>query len=196
MIAQHHGEDQYRTIQVRAQNTGKCMEDQSNGVHLHLGSGKCHWGGWVNIDGSNNRADVICNIQDLPFGCDYADRIAAIHVFEHFYQWEAIDLLREWRRVLKPGGKLILEMPCMDLVFSHIAACLMKGVAPNKYLSWLPLWGDPRYKDPSMCHKWGYFKNDVASLLSEAGFIEIKQEEPRYHFKERDMRVTARKAGA
>jgi hypothetical protein len=99
----------------------------------------------------------------------------------------------EWKRVLKPGGKLILELPCMDKVFSHIAACVLENKPMKMAFTVLPLWGDPRYKDPAMAHKWGYCKADLAQLLTDAGFIDVQDEEPRYHFPVRDMRFTAKK---
>lgn len=137
-------------------------------------------------------ADLNADLRALPLPDDYADRIAAIHVMEHFYQWEVADLLAEWKRVLKPGGALILELPCMDKVFAYIADGIKRGkVSPN--FSWLALWGDPRHKDPAMCHRWGYFACDMQHILGKAGFAEIKHETARYHFPTRDMRFTATK---
>lgn len=127
----------------------------------------------------------------LPFPDGHADRAAAIHVFEHFYLWQTPALLAEWKRVLKPGGKLVLELPCMDYVIGHIAMRMAKGEKPQAYMSWLPLWGDPRYKSPAMAHKWGYFKGDIVQALTNAGFKDVRLEEARYHFPHRDMRVSA-----
>lgn len=177
---------------VFAQNTGVCMEDPlaEGEVALNLGSGALRWDGWVNIDGFNDRADLRCDLKKLPYPDNHADRIIAVHVFEHFYLWETDGLLDEWRRVLKPGGKLILELPCMDKVCTHIQLRLNKGVAPAPFMSWLAFWGDPKYEDPAMCHKWGYFKHDMEKILLKR-FVSMSHEPPRYHFIQRDMRVTA-----
>jgi SAM-dependent methyltransferase len=129
----------------------------------------------------------------LPFPDNHADRAAAIHVFEHFYYWDAPKFLREVKRVLKSGGKLVLELPCMDKVFSHISIRLRKGESPSPTFSWFALWGDPRYEAPAMTHKWGYFKADMHRLLTDAGFIDVQGEEPNYHFPRRDMRCVATK---
>lgn len=102
-------------------------------------------------------------------------------------------MLAEWLRVLKPGGKLILELPCMDKVFSHISVRLRKGESPSPAFSWLAIWGDPQHKDAAMCHRWGYFKSDMVKVLTDAGFVNVCDEQPRYHFEVRDMRVTATK---
>jgi SAM-dependent methyltransferase len=162
-------------------------------IALNLGSGRIRWPGWVNVDAFSDRADLGADLLRLPLPNDHADRIAAIHVFEHFYLWETEALLAEWKRVLKPGGSLVLELPCMDKVFGYIAARLAKNEQPAPAFSWLALWGDPKHKSPAMCHRWGYFKSDMGKVLTDAGFTEIRNEEPRYHFPCRDMRMTATK---
>lgn len=127
----------------------------------------------------------------LPFADGHADRVCSVHLFEHLNYWDALPALREWLRVLKPGGKVILELPCMDKVLNHIFIRMKKGESPSPTFSWFALWGDPRYKATEMQHKWGYFKSDIQRLLAEAGFVQIQDEEPNYHFPTRDMRFTA-----
>lgn len=124
---------------------------------------------------------------------NHADVIAAIHVIEHFYVWEVPAVLSEWQRILKPGGVLILELPDMQKVAKYLKACLDEGKPFWAQMSWWAMWGDPRYQDPAMCHKWGYTKPMMKETLRDAGFVEIEMSEPRYHLKQRDMRVTARK---
>lgn len=79
----------------------------------------------------------------------------------------------------------------MDKVMNHIFLRMKKGEGPSPAYSWLALWGDPKYEDPGMMHRWGYFKNDLVKMLSEAGFEDLKDEQPNYHFPDRDMRFTA-----
>jgi predicted SAM-dependent methyltransferase len=135
-------------------------------------------------------ADVQSDLKALPFEDNYADRIAAIHVIEHFYRWEAEDVLREWMRVLKPGGQLILELPCMDKVFDYIVQCYQQRVPTSPTFSWLPLWGDPKHKDPAMCHRYGYTAAMIVQILRDVGFQDVKYSKATYHFPERDMRIT------
>ncbi len=102
-------------------------------------------------------------------------------------------MLAEWKRVLKPGGKLILEMPCMDKVIMHLHHCDKNGLNISPTMSWFVFWGDPKYKSPEMGHKWGYTKDMMHEALKEAGFVDIWFDEPRYHFPMRDMRIEASK---
>lgn len=167
---------------------------------LNLGSGDIHWDKWVNIDGNpdgwNPKAkqpDVVADITNLPFDDNYADAIAAIHVLEHFYLWDVQGILEGWKRVLKPGGKLIIELPSMEKVFRYIANALDQKLPMSATFSFHPLWGDPKYKHPAMQHKWGYFFPMLKQELVKAGFENIQLDKPRYHFPNRDMRVTALK---
>lgn len=180
---------------IRAQNSLQCVEEPigEGEIALHLGSGSRYWNGWVNVDLYAERVDVACDLRKLDFPDNYADRAVSVHVLEHFYLWEVQPLLEEWRRVLKPGGRLAVELPCMDKVFGHIAARMKKGEAPNPIFSWLPIWGDPSYGRPEMGHKWGYSLSDLKSLLEKAGFVDVQLTEARYHFPQRDMRAEAKK---
>ncbi len=125
----------------------------------------------------------------MEIASDSADAVAAIHVLEHFYEWEAFDLLTEWKRILKPGGKMILELPCMDKVFGYVTRCVQAKEPMQPFMTLMAMYGDPKHKDPAMCHKWGYFTKPLVSLLESVGMREIKVCNPRYHFPFRDMRL-------
>lgn len=82
---------------------------------------------WVNVDnlhsvllpGTNERANLDSepNYIDhdisngLPFADDQADGILLSHVIEHFDCMGAVGLLKECRRVLKPGGVVLVSVP-------------------------------------------------------------------------------------
>jgi len=132
-------------------------------------------------------------LEKLPFPDEYADTAIAIHVIEHFYYWDVHNVLLEWNRVLKAGGTLILELPCMNKIVKYMADCLEKNQDFNVQMTWLALWGDPRYKSVDMCHKWGYAKSQIMQELQLAGFTDVRFETPRYHVPNRDMRVVATK---
>lgn len=59
--------------------------------------------------------DVEVTGVDLPFPDNYADAIMSSHVIEHFFN--PIKALREWYRVIKPGGYIYIICPHKDRTF-------------------------------------------------------------------------------
>ena len=186
----HFMGSEIRGGKIFAQNSGCNVEDRYPTAY-NLGSGRAHWAGWINVDLNESEADLQCDLRSLAVESDSADAVAAIHVLEHFYQWEAEEVLTEWRRILKPGGKMILELPCMDKVLRYIGLCIEKKEPLQDFMTAFALWGDPKYKDPAMCHRWGWSMKQLHDVMENVGMREIEFVEPRYHFKFRDMRVEA-----
>lgn len=162
-------------------------------IRLDLGAGHFRQKGWVAVDQEDNYAhlaanykplDVIADVTKLPFPDDYADEARAIHVIEHFYAWEVVDVLTEWVRVLKPGGMLAIECPCLEKVLKLME---VPQVEP-RYTYWA-LYGDPRHKRPEMMHKWAYTTLALTRLMAQVGLVNLRPEPPQFHFPVRDMRV-------
>lgn len=60
-------------------------------------------------------ADFTCDVSRcLPFADQTADCIIARHILEHCI--DVVSTLKEWRRVLKPFGKLIIAVPNQELL--------------------------------------------------------------------------------
>lgn len=161
-------------------------------VRLNLGCGAKHWAGFTNVDFASNasgkKPEVEADLRALPFPDNHADEAHAIHVIEHFYPWETQDVLKEWKRVLKPKGILVLELPCLEKIIGHLNHDIV-----DMRLTWWGLYGDPKYKDPHMMHRWAYSVKMMEDALAEAGFENIWHGEPLFHKKERDMRFEAQK---
>lgn len=166
-------------------------------VRLNLGCGDKILRGYENVDVVASRLgrtpDVLCDLHDLAvFPDDYADEVMAIHVVEHFWRWEIEDVLREWVRVLKPGGSMVLECPNL------ISACEEFLRDPERHSGqgqegqrtmWV-FYGDPAWKDPYMNHRWGYTPESLKALMEAVGLVEVRQEPAQYKLREpRDMRV-------
>ncbi len=141
--------------------------------------------------------DVLCDLHKLePFEDNAVDEILSVHVIEHFWRWEVLEIVKEWTRVLRPGGKMILECPnlitaCEELLRNPESAS-HQGVAGQKTM-WV-LYGDPAWQDPLMVHRWGYTPASLAQLMAEAGLVNIRQEPAQFKMKEqRDMRIVGEK---
>lgn len=174
-------------------------------VKLNLGCGDKILPGYVNVDVAESRAgarpDVLCDLHALtPFEDNSADEILAVHVVEHFWRWEVADVLAEWLRVLRPGGTMVLECPNLAAACEAFLADPDAGAQPGpegQRTMWV-FYGDPRWRDPLMVHRWGYTPQSLAALMTEVGLANVRQEPARFKLREpRDMRLVGKKpAGA
>lgn len=155
--------------------------------------------GYTNIDivqTGDNPPDILCDAKKVPLGDGCADEIMCIHGFEHFYRWECDELILEWRRLLKIGGALVLELPdlmkcCENIVSGHT----FSGKHPDQAGMW-GIYGDPRLESPFMTHRWGWTPKILQQFLKANGFIDIEAQETKFHpagRARRDMRMVARK---
>jgi SAM-dependent methyltransferase len=160
-----------------------------------LGAGKKHWDGWINVDAFRGlgHAELIADVRSLPLETGMAAQAVAIHVLEHLHRWEAVDVLREWARILQPGGQLVIEVPCMDKVYAYIRGLKAGQTQVSAQMTAWAFWGDPTYHDASMMHKWGYCLHELIELMQEAGLQGVQEAPTRYHLARRDMRITGRK---
>jgi len=167
-------------------------------VKLNLGCGDKILPGYVNVDVVQERAgkqpDISCDIKKLTvFPDNHADEILAVHVVEHFWRWEVEDVIKEWVRVLKPGGKMILECPNLISACQEFLKNPESGALPGpegQRTMWV-FYGDPGWKDPLMIHRWGYTPRSLGYLMHVAGLIDLKQEPAQFKLREpRYMRVT------
>jgi hypothetical protein len=169
-------------------------------MKLNIGCGRHVLDGWTNIDiqqspHGTKPPDIMCDIRQIPLPDECADEIMAIHVFEHFYKWEVNGVLAEWRRLLKPGGLMVLELPDLLLCARNLINRTM-----GRHVDQLSMWGiygDPRAEDPYMHHKWGWTPDTITVLLRENGFRKtLVTGETQWHRSGRelrDMRVEARR---
>jgi len=102
-----------------------------DGMVLNLGCGAHKIEGAINIDINDSEiegqggmitqgtvAEEVLDVTDLPYEDAFADTIIASHLLEHLI--DPLSALQEWRRVLKPGGDLILIVPDQARVNSQV----------------------------------------------------------------------------
>jgi SAM-dependent methyltransferase len=170
-------------------------------VKLNLGCGDKILAGYVNVDVAPSRAgkkpDVICDLHRLEgFADGAAEEILAVHVVEHFWRWEVVEVLREWARVLEPGGAMILERPNLLSACQQFLADpeTFSGPGPEGQRTMWVFYGDPRWRDPLMVHRWGYTPRSLAGIMREAGLTDLRQEPAQFKLREpRDMRIVGLK---
>lgn len=149
-------------------------------VYLNLGCWHREIPGWIHVDLCDMpHIDFKTNINDLSmFEDNSVDLIYSSHSFEYFDVKEAPDVLKEWYRVLKPGGILRLAVPDFD---SLINLYTSTGDI-NKILG--PLFGRMEIETKSsktmLFHKTTYTLRSMKDLLESNGFSNIH----RYDWKE------------
>jgi SAM-dependent methyltransferase len=152
-------------------------------IRLNVGAGDKYLPGFCNID-RHGHQDINSDAFPLPFPTDHADELWAIHLLEHLPRRDASPVLTEWFRVLKPGGKLVLELPCLD----KIAKLIVKG-EKNIRLTVMGIFGDPRDPKPDMMHQWCWSEAELTEALCSVGFERVTVCEPIFHLAARDMRI-------
>lgn len=144
-----------------------------NELRLNLGSGQRKFGEdgspWVNIDCQERwNPDLLCDISKLPYEDGTVEMAVAHHTLEHFGLTEGQDALKEWRRVLQPGGTLLVFVP-------DLAALAKRWLAGgiNDYIYAVNLYG-AYMGDEADRHRWGFCYRSLHAALIEAGFRKVK----------------------
>jgi predicted SAM-dependent methyltransferase len=187
-----------------------------DGPMLNVGSGPAAAAGWVNIDGSwqarlaGHRwlARAISKMlgvevghwppgvqyRNVKQGLGYEDgSVAAVyasHLVEHLYREEALTLLREIRRVLKPGGVCRIVVPDVAAIVGWYLAnrrepAAQKQQPSSDLLMGMMLLRPARPRGRGLLglvrqwtdlheHKWMYDEEGLLALFAEAGFTDAQ----------------------
>lgn len=113
------GEKKYYLVkgQVRKVNwlvsKPKIPKLKDNKRFIHLGCGKINHPDFINVDLClYPHIHYLRDIGDLTIFSDgFADLIYACHCLEHIPHPKVVSVLKEWSRVLKPGGILRISVP-------------------------------------------------------------------------------------
>lgn len=145
-------------------------------LKLHLGCGKKHFEGYINIDlRKTGAADLVCDIRKLPYPDNSVELIETYHVIEHLPRHDLPKVLKAWHRILVPGGKLIIECPDFDKAVKEYMAGNEKRIDS--------IFGLQRF--PGDTHMFGYNFKRLKTLLERTNFNNIKEKEPQdYHGKD------------
>ncbi|MEJ7596924.1 MAG: methyltransferase domain-containing protein [Kofleriaceae bacterium] len=169
-----------------AEQTERLGIDGKRDLKLHLGAGPTRLPGWVNSDIAPSELSF-----NLSWGLPVADGTVAFafagHVFEHLYfAGEALQLLREVRRVLQPGGVFRFQIPDMGLFLERYAAddreffahwrkhaTKMFGVFETPMETVMMYSQVGRAASEFFAHKMGYDFETIEKLAHRAGFTTV-----------------------
>lgn len=147
-------------------------------IKLYLGSGKRFIPGFIHIDLDDYpHLAYKHNIADLPMFSDKSvDLIYTSHSFEYFDRQEGEKVLKEWHRVLKPGGILRIAVPDFEAI-THVYLKYNKDLEHKGILG--PLFGrmdiKEKGKNKTIYHKTVYDFKSLKKMLQMAGFKNIRR---------------------
>jgi len=98
----------------------KLLAELRKRVHtgLHLGSGSTKLEGLINCDLFDPEADLKADAKDLSMFADGSiDLIESHHMIEHLSFADTESALKEWHRVLRPRGLLVISCPDIFRIF-------------------------------------------------------------------------------
>jgi predicted SAM-dependent methyltransferase len=162
--------------QRSVRRAGLVVQDSSR---LHLGCGWNRKPGWVNVD-----VDSGCDLQldlrrPLPIADDTVSEIYSEHLLEHLaYPADAVNLLRECFRVLRPGGVISVGVPDAGQLLLAYAKDDTEYIR-EAWERWEPEWCSTAMDSVNYtfrqdgAHQYAYDEETLAGALNAAGFTAI-----------------------
>ncbi|MCX5786852.1 MAG: hypothetical protein NTX59_14310 [Elusimicrobia bacterium] len=139
-------------------------------MKLNIGCGYNRLAGYINIDSNPGApADKIMPAHNLDFAGGSVEEIKALQLIEHLGFFKTKYFLSECRRVLEPGGRLIIETPDIAKTFEVF---LNGGEAQKEAaLGWV--YGS---ETKGMNHLYCFPAELLAAIIKEAGFEIIESD--------------------
>jgi predicted SAM-dependent methyltransferase len=169
-------------------------------IKLHLGCGGVRWKDFINVDlhpakagekdSSRNGcvADAFADMRSLGLDCGTVDEIFTSHTIDHFTRWEALTMFHEWFGMLKPGGRIVIEV-------ADFWRCVLWLFHPSKrkrHLGRTQFYGNQWDGIDYETHRYLWSASELRRELEIVGFRSVQvSHRTETHYPGRDMRVTA-----
>jgi len=143
-------------------------------MKINLGCGWRNFGSdWVHIDnGDYEHLDYKTDVsKPLPLEDNVADLIYASHVIAYFDREQIKEILKDWYRVLKPGGVIRLATPdfyTMIKLYDDGGILTLEGILG-------PLYGRMSMGEETIYHRTTYDFPSLKNVLEECGFNFVKR---------------------
>lgn len=146
---------------------------------VHLGCGRNHLPGWINVDLIGKGADVTWDIRrPLPFPDASVEAVFTEHVLEYMPYSVVIGVLREIRRSLVPGGVARVVLPDAGFYARHYATGdadeVLRRMRPGRPTPLLVL----REVFQEYGHRTAFDADTLVLLFRAAGFDAVELSKP------------------
>lgn len=146
---------------------------------LNLGCGENKMDGYINVDiRSEVNPDVVWDLEEFPYPWNDSsiDEIHTSHTVEHIPYQKQDTMMKEFFRILKSGGKLIITCPDIQYLFEHYVYGDGSdgGLGHPHFMMEHFIFGGQDYE--YNFHKAGYTPAIMRIRLERAGFKIIKIE--------------------
>ncbi len=206
----------YRPHDIKALENNRILQEivdrkdplkDGQGKKLHLGCGGKRIDGYVNVDlFDGSKVDEVFEFDVIPYKDNTISAIYSEHALEHVPFARAERALKEWHRVLKPGGKVTLYIPDFEECCKAYLNAPLESQRFMETRAWYKLTiygvqesqgGEP---DEAQIHMCGFSKAEIRIVMERNGFIVDSVEnyggpgqKPSYGTP--SMAIMARKAG-
>jgi predicted SAM-dependent methyltransferase len=149
-------------------------------MKLHLGCGKRYLEGFFHIDIAHfPHIDLISSIDKLDaFENNSCELIYSSHSLEYFDRFQTVQVLKEWNRVLKKGGRLLLTVPDFrKLVEIYLETSNLANIIGPLFGRW-PLFDAQNEVINTLYHRTVWDRQSLSAALEEAGFEDVEEFDP------------------
>jgi predicted SAM-dependent methyltransferase/glycosyltransferase involved in cell wall biosynthesis len=161
----------------------KKVKKDGKGKKLNLGCGGKSVDGFVNVDiYKSPKIEEVFDMGDIPYLDNTIGAIYSEHALEHVSFERVEEVLKEWNRVLIPGGELILYMPDFELCCQEYLRAPLEHPHFMNTRAWFKytIYGIQKSQggepDEAQFHLSGYSKEEIRVVVERNGFIVDKIE--------------------
>lgn len=181
---------EYTNFYVKRNGLINCKRYNKD-IRLNLGAGGINYDNYLSVDLYDKRSHIIMDITKLDFEDNSISEILASHVFEHLNPYHIQQILSDWFKAIKPGGKLIMEMPNIEEL------CRRFGTASKseRYGILNAIYGSVNTTDKggqdeiTSPHLFGWWPEALWDFLTLTGFINVQFMQEKIPHPESNLRV-------
>ena len=145
---------------------------------LQLGSGFVSIPGFWNIDSDYFlNPDIVAGVEKIKLADNAVQTLYCVHILEHVDRTKKMQILREWFRVLKPGGSLYVAVPDFEALAKFYLSCIEQyDIEKNRAIAdriMRVVHGGQAHKADK--HNYGYSFSTLSSFLTMAGFTHVEK---------------------